>query len=106
MTLAAADPAAVPGATPDPAAAATVSACPGPDPFNTKPVIGCITLAGSATSRAQVGELVIALDRIGLFVEPFISTTSASDSTVTFGGSVGLSQAAFSKRYGKPEATQ
>jgi len=39
-------------------------------------------------------------------VEPFISTTSAADSTVTFSGSVGLSNAAFSKRYGKPEAIQ
>lgn len=104
VTLAVPDPA-VAGV--DPAVAApTVSPCPGPDPFNTKPVIGCITLAGSAATRAQVGELVIALDRINLFVEPFISTTSAADSTVTFSGSVGLSNAAFSKRYGKPEATQ
>lgn len=120
VTLAAADPAVLtPTAAPAtgapaagaPAAGATaagapaVSACPGPDPFNTKPVIGCITLSGSATTRAQVGELVVALAHINLFVEPFISTTSAADQTVTFSGSVGLSKAAFSKRYGKPETT-
>lgn len=110
VTLAATDPAVAAAAAPATAAPAAgapaVSACPGPDPFNTKPVIGCITLSGTATTRAQVGELVVALDRINLFVEPFISTTSAADRTVTFSGSVGLSKAAFSKRYGKPEATQ
>lgn len=105
VTLAAVDPAAVATAAPA-AGAPAVSACPGPDPFNTKPVIGCITLSGTALTRAQVGELVVALDHVNLFVEPFISTTSAADRTVTFSGSVGLSKAAFSKRYGKPEATQ
>lgn len=106
VTLAATDPAAAPAAGAPATGVPGVSACPGPDPFNTKPVIGCITLAGTALTRAQVGELVVALDRINLFVEPFISTTSAADRTVTFSGSVGLSKAAFSKRYGKPEATQ
>ena len=77
VTLAVPDPAA--GRRPrPPSAAPTVSPCPGPDPFNTKTVIGCVTLAGTAATRAQVGELVIALDRIDLFVEPFISTTSAA----------------------------
>ena len=105
VTLAAADPAAAAAAGAPATGAPAVSACPGPDPFNTKPVIGCITLSGSAMTRAQVGELVVALDHINLFVEPFISTTSAADQTVTFSGSVGLSKAAFSKRYGKPETT-
>jgi hypothetical protein len=107
VTLAAADPAvaAAAGTAGAPAAAApTVSPCPGPDPFNTKPVIGCITLSGTAQTRSQVGDLVIALSRADLFVEPFISTTSAADKSVTFSGSVGLSQAAYSNRYAKPEA--
>ena len=107
VTLAAPDPAvaAATGTTGAPAAAVpTVSPCPGPDPFNTKPVIGCITLSGTAGTRAEVGDLVIALSRTHLFVEPFISTTSAADSSVTFSGSVGLSQSAYSKRYAKPEA--
>lgn len=93
-----------PAGTAPTAAAPTVSPCPGPDPFNTKPVIGCITLSGTAQTRSQVGELVIALSRADLFVEPFISTTSAADHSVTFSGSVGLSEAAYSKRYAKPEA--
>jgi Tfp pilus assembly protein PilN len=76
------------------------SPCPGPDPFNTKLVIGCITLSGSAASRADVGELVINLGNEELFVEPFISTTTAGDGTgVTFSGSVGLSDKVYSRRY-------
>jgi hypothetical protein len=114
ITLAAADPVVAAPATagaagaPAPAAPAapTVSPCPGPDPFNTKPVIGCITLSGTAATRSQVGDLVIALSRSGMFVEPFISTTSAADQSVTFSGSVGLSQKAYSKRYAKPETTK
>jgi Tfp pilus assembly protein PilN len=77
-----------------------VSPCPGPDPFNTKLVIGCITLAGSAGSRADVGELVINLGNEELFVEPFISTTTTGEGNeVTFSGSVGLSDEVYSRRY-------
>lgn len=87
------------------AAVAEVSPCPGPDPFQTRTVVGCVTLAGTAANRAEVGQFVIALGKMDLFVEPFISTTTAADSTVSFSGSVGLSQAVFSKRYGKPLET-
>ncbi|CAI9409656.1 hypothetical protein [Nocardioides sp. T2.26MG-1] len=91
--------AAVPGAAP----ATDGAACPGPDPFNTRVVVGCVQLSGTATSRAEVGELVIALGHSGLFVEPFISTTTTADSeAVTFSGSVGLSEKAYSGRYGDP----
>ena len=77
-----------------------VSPCPGPDPFNTKLVIGCITLSGSAGSRADVGEFVINLGAEELFVEPFISTTTSGDADeVTFSGSVGLSDKVYSRRY-------
>jgi hypothetical protein len=77
-----------------------VSACPGPDPFNTKVVVGCITISGSADTRKDVGDFVIALGADDLFVEPFISTTTtADDSEVTFSGSVGLSEKVFSGRY-------
>ena len=80
------------------------SPCPGPDPFNTKLVIGCITLAGSAGSRADVGEFVINLGNEELFVEPFISTTTAGDGNgVTFNGSVGLSEKVYSRRYAELE---
>lgn len=85
-----------------PAAPATPSPCPGPDPFNTLPVVGCVTLSGTASSRAEVGDLVVSLGDDKLFVEPFISTTTTADGTgVSFSGSVGLSEAVFSKRYAK-----
>ena len=88
------------GAEPAAAVVPTVSPCPGPDPFNTKTVVGCVTLSGTAASRTEVGELVIALGKDKLFVEPFISTTTTADSAeVSFSGSVGLSQAVFSGRY-------
>lgn len=79
------------------------SACPGPDPFNTRVVVGCVTLSGTAASRAEVGEMVIRLGHASLFVEPFISTTTTGDSDkVTFSGSVGLSDHVLSKRYADP----
>jgi hypothetical protein len=87
--------AAVPGAA--------ASACPGPDPFNTRVVVGCVTLAGVAASRADVGEMVIRLGDAGLFVEPFISTTTTGETDeVSFSGSVGLSEKVFSGRYVAP----
>lgn len=92
-------------AAPAPTTPSTVSPCPGPDPFNTKVVVGCITLSGSADSRATVGELVINLGDDKLFVEPFISTTTTAEGDqVMFTGSVGLSTKAFSKRYADLDA--
>lgn len=76
------------------------SACPGPDPFDTKTVVGCVTLSGTAATRAEVGQLVINLGDSDLFVEPFINTTTTADSAdVSFSGSVGLSPKVYSKRY-------
>ena len=90
----------------DPAATGgTVSACPGPDPFNTRPVVGCVMLSGTAASRAEVGEMVVQLGHSSLFVEPFIATTTTADTDeVSFSGSVGLSEKVYSKRYGDPVA--
>lgn len=84
-----------------PASAAPMpSPCPGPDPFNTRVVVGCITVSGSAVHREAVGDFVIALGNSKLFVEPFISTTTTADGQdVTFTGSVGLAERAFSNRY-------
>lgn len=74
--------------------------CPGPDPFATRVVIGCLELSGTAGDRGQVGRLVVALGDSALFVEPFVSTTTSSDgSGVSFTGSVALSPAAFSGRF-------
>jgi hypothetical protein len=93
--------------TPTDATAATTAgtpvACPGPDPFNTKTVVGCVTLSGTAGSRAEVGDMVIALGDSPLFVEPFIATTTTDDgAAVTFSGSVGLSEKVYSGRYADP----
>lgn len=91
----------------DPAAAPLESTCPGPDPFNTRTVVGCIALSGTAASRAEVGELVTSLGRDGLFVEPFISTTTTADAAeVSFSGSVGLSSKVYSERYADAPATE
>lgn len=85
---------------PAPPAAPVISPCPGPDPFNTRVVVGCITLSGSADSRATVGGLVVNLGDDPLFVEPFISTTTTADGDrVMFTGSVGLSTKSFTHRY-------
>ena len=76
------------------------TSCPGPDPFNTKIVVGCITLSGTADTRATVGEFVIRLGEGERFVEPFVSTTTTADGQgVVFSGSVGLSEQVFSNRY-------
>ncbi len=91
------------------AVAGAVSACPGPDPFNTRIVVGCVTLSGTAGSRAEVGDMVIALGASPLFVEPFISTTTTDDGqAVTFSGSVGLSEKVLSGRYAvsAPDSTE
>lgn len=82
------------------------SPCPGPDPFNTRVVVGCVTVSGSAVHREAVGDFVIALGNSKLFVEPFISTTTTADGQdVTFTGSVGLAERAFSNRYANMDDT-
>lgn len=78
--------------------------CPGPDPFDTLVVVGCVTLSGTAEDRRSVGDLVIGLSESDLFIEPFISTTTTASEdekgkTVTFTGSVGLSDKVYSNRY-------
>lgn len=84
----------------DPARGLVGSTCPGPDPFGTRTVVGCLTIEGTAASRDVVSTLVIALGADKLFVEPFVDTTTTEDSdAVTFSGSVGLSPAVFSGRY-------
>jgi hypothetical protein len=108
-TPAATDPATTEGAAgegaPAPTEAPQTSPCPGPDPFNTRTVVGCVTLSGTADSRAEVGELVIRLGEDQIFVEPFISTTTTADaSRVSFSGSVGLGKRVFSTRYDDLEA--
>lgn len=91
--------------TPAPVAVPVESPCPGPDPFNTRTVVGCVTLSGTADSRATVGSFVIRLGNERLFVEPFINTTTTAEGDeVSFTGSVGLSDKALSGRYADLDA--
>jgi hypothetical protein len=77
-----------------------VAACPGPDPFATRVVVGCVRISGTAPSRAAVSELVRKVGENRLFVEPFVDTTTTrTDEPVTFTGSVGLSPWGFTRRF-------
>lgn len=94
------------GATPDATTPGGASgqgtadlACAGPDPFGTSPLVACVTLSGTAESRAAVGQLVIELGSAELFVEPFVTTTNAEQGQVNFAGTVGLDVSAVSGRY-------
>lgn len=92
-------------AAPPPPPPPVESPCPGPDPFNTRTVVGCVTLSGTADSRATVGSFVIRLGGERLFVEPFINTTTTAEGDeVSFTGSVGLSDKAVSGRYAELDA--
>lgn len=88
------------GTVADPTRGLEVTPCPGPDPFATLQVVGCLNLTGTATDREGVGALVAALDRSTWFEEPFVTTTTTSDGApITFSGSVALAVKVFSRRY-------
>ena len=75
------------------------TACPAPDPFKRSTTVGCVTMTGTASTRAAIGRLV---DRLGsgVFVAPYITTTANADGTkLTFTGSVGVNSRVYSKRY-------
>ncbi len=92
------------GTTPPDASAAS---CPGPDPFQTNTIAGCLELSGLAPSREAVSQLVQVLDESSLFVEPFVSTTTTDDAdVVTFSGSIGLDERLLSGRYPTPVTDQ
>ena len=96
-TIDAAQPA---GTTSQPNQTAGPSTCPAPNPFVRKTAVGCVTLTGTATSRAAVGQLVSNLGRSGVFVAPYVTTTATADGErVIFSGSVAVSKRVFSNRY-------
>ena len=81
------------------------NACPAPNPFVQKASVGCVTLTGTATSRAVVGQFVTKLAAGGVFVAPYVTTTSTADSErVTFAGSVSVSKRVYSNRYADIDA--
>jgi hypothetical protein len=70
--------------------------------------VGCVVFAGTATDRATVGQLVIRLAKTGVFIAPYVSTTTATTSTgpptaaserVAFTASVALTKRVYSNRY-------
>ncbi|TIC88429.1 hypothetical protein E8D34_05770 [Nocardioides sp. GY 10113] len=90
------------GAEQDPTRGLLGTTCPGPDPFATNDVVGCLSIEGTASSRAEVGDLVVALGEDDLFLDPYVSTTTADNDRVSFSGTVGLSPKVFSGRYDDP----
>lgn len=92
-----------PAAPAAPAPAADAVTCARPDPFNPARVIGCVTITGTADSRAVVGQLINKLKGSDLYADPFVTTTTAGgaagEQSVQFAGSVGLTGQAVSGRY-------
>jgi Tfp pilus assembly protein PilN len=79
--------------------------CPAPNPFIRQASVGCVTLTGTATSRAVVGQFVVKLGAGGVFVAPYVTTTSTADGKqVTFSGSVSVSKRVYSNRYADIDA--
>jgi hypothetical protein len=87
---------------------ATAGTCPSPDPFAKQATVGCAVLAGTAPDRATIGQLVIQLAKSGVFISPYVSTTTAASSTgtataaserVAFTASVALTKRIYSNRY-------
>jgi Tfp pilus assembly protein PilN len=99
-TIDGAQPAGKAGQTSTPA-----NVCPAPNPFVRQGAVGCVTLTGTATSRAVVGQFVIKLGAGGVFVAPYVTTTSTADGKrVTFSGSVSVSKRVYSNRYADIDA--
>jgi Tfp pilus assembly protein PilN len=83
----------------------TSNVCPAPNPFVRQASVGCVTLTGTATSRAVVGQFVIKLGAGGVFVAPYVTTTSTADGKqVSFSGSVSVSKKVYSNRYADIDA--
>jgi hypothetical protein len=83
----------------------TATTCPAPDPFVRSTSVGCVTLTGTATDRAAIGLLVTRLSTSGVFVAPYVTTTSTADGAeLTFTGSVAVTARVFSNRYADIDA--
>ncbi len=67
--------------------------CPNPNPFQDQVAIGCLEFSATAKDRAQVSDLLRALEADPLFIGPYVSnTTSGGDAgVVTFTGSAAIS---------------
>lgn len=86
-----------------PSTAASAVQCARPDPFKPAPIIGCVTISGTAPSREAVGKLVENLKSAKIYADPFVATTAVNGATgqrsVQFSGSVGVTGEIVSGRY-------
>lgn len=72
------------------------SACPDADPFSQEISIGCLSFSASGKDRKDVSDFLLSAQADPLFVNPYVTTTTISESSegassVTFSGSVGIS---------------
>lgn len=83
------------------AAGAATSVCPNPDPFNPSSAnAGCVTVDGTASSRAAIGEWIDTLQQNPMFADVFVPTATADPSgKVTFTATIGLSEEVYAHRY-------
>jgi Tfp pilus assembly protein PilN len=93
-------------ATPDPAAPAA-SACPSPDPYVVPDAAaGCVTITGSATTRAALGNWETRISGSKLFSNLFISSSQAAadvdQQAITFSATLAVTKAAYVNRYADP----
>lgn len=87
----------------DPTAGAT-AACPSPDPYVAAgESAGCVTITGTAASRAALGDWEAQIARTDLFDNLFISSSAAAAEegakAITFSASVSVTGAAYVNRY-------
>lgn len=98
-------PAAAPGTAVDPTM--TTSTCPSQDPYSPAAAsAGCVSVDGTAASRAVLSEWLDNLEKDPTFTVAFIPSSSAgSDSGgVTFNATIGLdAEAVYKERYSNPE---
>ncbi len=78
-----------------------VSGCPNPDPFQATTTIGCVTINGTAPSRADAAAFLNSIDQSAAFINAYLSAAQVNEgeSRLSFTASVALAQAAFSGRY-------
>jgi len=67
-----------------------------PDPFNLTDVkVGCAEFSGTTSNRNKVGAMLDKLTADGLFTAPYVRDTTTANGTVTFTGSVAITDKVF-----------
>jgi Tfp pilus assembly protein PilN len=75
--------------------------CPGGDPFNPKPSIGCITVQATAPNASAITGFssAVTADKSGVLVDAYASDITNSGDSQSFKLTVNYTQAAYSTRY-------